>query len=248
MPNKNIVKNQNLIDFVTQHYGEMDKVIDFLALNTLEYDEFGDKDRYAVDVVDNEVINYYVNAREGIVSGLDTSGYTNLYADVTYYYPTTGTPTSIILPDPNIIGEYDTTAEFEVWGDLLPDQYGFYGYGTAVAEDGAFVYTNGSAITFGIVYTDVLDKELTIGTYDLTFTINGDENITGQTYIGGFVALADNGDAFYYSASSGSTTYVQTLELFDGEQGNINNEIILWYASIPTGATMSLEYLKLYKT
>ena len=247
MPNKSRVKNQNLIDFVIQNYGETDKVIDFIALNDLEYDEFLDQDRYTVEGADNRVKDYIVDSREDVVSGLDTSGYTDLYAEVTYYTPNSGTPTSILVPDPNIIADDDTTAEFDKW-EVLDERFG-----TGTAVDDSYIYTvgnewSGVSITVGVFYKPTMLKDLIVADYRVTFDLTASDSFTGYSYLGGSLASGGaNWENIYYSTSSGTTEITQYLNLVDGNQRWIKNWFNIVATSIPSGSTITIENFDIYK-
>jgi len=254
MINKSRVYNQNLIDFISQHYGETDKVIDFLALNDLEYDEFSDSTAYTVNPDNNSNITYFINTKQDVVSGLDTSAYTDLYADATYYYPNTGTPTSIAYPDPNIILDDNLTAEFENWTSKWEAEWGYNPYGSTQAIDDTFQYqlsgtVLGSPVTLGLCFTDTLDEELLIGTYDVTFRVSALSGFTGATYLGGFVGLTQNNDQFYLEDSEISgKTFVHSLALVSGDEESFKNEMWFYYAISPAENLITLESCAIYRT
>lgn len=242
---KKSVYNQNLIDFTLQHTGDCDNLIGIIKVNNLEYDKFSENATYNVLDLDNEVITYYMNNKEDVVNGYDISGYTNLYPCATYYTPTTGTPTSVIIPDPNIILENSTTLEFQDWDDVWHKYWGDNPYGDSGAENNKFVYENGTTLTVALIENTTLEKPLIPGDYKINFTISADEYFTGSTFLGGYTVLDDNNEAFYYESGS-TTSYEQTLTISDSDIEYINDNITFLYNNIPSSSTVNLEYIKIY--
>lgn len=254
MPNKSRVYNQNLIDFIIQYYGETDKVIDFLSLNDLEYDEFQDSTKYKVDPNNNSNITYFINTKQDVVSGLDTSAYTDLYVDATYYYPTTGEPTSILYPDTNIILDDTLTVDFENWDSKWQAEWGYNPFGSTQAINDTFEYqlsgdTLGVPITLGLCFTNVLKEELQIGTYDVTFRISALSGFTGATYLGGFVGLAENNELFILRDEDiTGRTYTHSLELVQGDEQFFKNEMWFYWIISPAENLITLESCYIYRT
>jgi len=69
------VINQNIPDFLLQHYGNTDAIFSFLNEQNIQYDEFEDSKFFTMDEVENNNTNYYKQRNFDVATGIDKVNY-----------------------------------------------------------------------------------------------------------------------------------------------------------------------------